>query len=442
MPVILKNASINVIRLRYNNLLSPHFICNRPAYCGVLRKIAHMMKTLRCSLFFFAVPVFLVCCNGQNGKLRKMSSGDLDPIASGEYGKPGLINSIDTSPGWKQEGIKIMVTGTIYKNDGRTPSPGVELYYYHTNVNGRYLHKAEEVRSFPPNEQGQTHGYIRGWVKTDSAGRYAIYTVRPGVYPARDEPAHIHLTIKDPFAKMAYYIDDLVFDDDTLLTSQKKSRMENRGGRGILRVNQQDSLQIGEHNIVLGLNIPGYPVENKTVTQSGLAIGEDQPSFAPYHAYGPDKGSRACPVCKYGRYHGIVYFISDKSSWADIKKWLVYLEKESAARTQYLKVYLVYADGKTKNKTTLIRQLAAMGDSLQLKHIALTYVPSFDDKESEAYLNKINPDVENTFIIYKNAEIVDKYINLAPTAPNFLMLSSVLDKTKGSFFELPGMPHQ
>lgn len=399
-----------------------------------------MIKSLCWILVTFSLPVLMICCKGQTEKTRKLSTTDLDPIASGEYGKPALINSIDTSPGWKQEGIKMMVTGTIFKNDCRTPAPGVELYYYHTNVNGRYLHKAEEAKSLPPNEQGHTHGYIRGWVKTDSAGRYTIYTMRPGVYPTRDEPAHIHLTIKDPFAKMAYYIDDLVFDDDKLLTAQKKNRMENRGGRGILRMIQQDSLQIGEHNIVLGLNIPGYPVENNNHLQSGLSIGEDQPSFTPYHAYGPDKGSRACPVCKYGRYHGIVYFTSDKSSWADIKKWLVYLEKESAARTQYLKVYLVYADGKIEDKTTRIQQLAAMGDSLQLKHIALTYVPSFDDKETEAYLNKINPAAENTLIIYKNAEIIDKYVNLAPTEANFLLFKSVLDKTKGSFIEMPGLP--
>ena len=57
-----------------------------------------------------------------------------------------------------------------------------------------------------------------------------------------------------------------------------------------------------------------------------------------------------------------------------------------------------------------------------------------NDKETEAYLNKINPAVENTFIIYKNAEIVDKFINLAPTETNFLLLKDVLDKTKGSFF--------
>ncbi len=392
------------------------------------------MKTLRLIVCSFGLPVFLTCCHGQNAKTGKTETPDLDQAVAAGYGMPAQIAAADTSAGWKQDGIKMMVTGTVFKNDGRTPAPGVILYYYHTNINGKYLHIETEARSLPPNGKGQTHGYIRGWVKTDSAGRYAIYTVRPGVYPTGDEPAHIHLTINDPYGKMNYYIDDLVFDDDKLLTTVKKSRMENRGGRGILRMIQKDSLQIGEHNIVLGLNIPGYPVDNKTARQSGLFIGEDQPSFTPYHAYGPDKGSRACPVCKYGRYHGVVYFTGANSNWIDIKQWLIFLDKESTERSRYLKVYLVYADEKSADKNKRLQQLAAIGDSLQLKHVALTYVPSFDDKETEAYLNKINPAVENTFIIYKNAEIVDKFINQAPTETNFLLLKDVLDKTKGSFF--------
>ncbi|MBK8355591.1 MAG: hypothetical protein IPL13_09540 [Saprospiraceae bacterium] len=69
-------------------------------------------------------------------------------------------------------------------------------------------------------------------------------------------------------------------------------------------------MQVAEHNIILGLNIiPNYPQINQSKLNSGLEIGEDNPSFTPFHAFGPDKGTRTCPVCKYGRFHGIVYFI-------------------------------------------------------------------------------------------------------------------------------------
>lgn len=389
---------------------------------------------MRYTQLFLPVFILLASCSGQPADKGNSGTPDLDQTDAAAYGMPLRPAAIDTSPGWKQEGIKIMVTGTIFKRDGRTPAPGVLLYYYHTNTGGRYLHKESEARSLPPNSKGQTHGYIRGWVKTDSSGRYTIYTVRPGVYPAGDEPAHIHLTIKDPHAKMDYYIDDLVFDDDKLLTTAKKNRMENRGGRGILRMIEKDGLQTGEHNIILGLNIPGYPAEDDRRIQSGLSIGDDQPSFMPYHVYGPDRGSRACPVCKYGRYHGIVYFAGAATNWLDISQWLVFLEKESVARSKYLKVYLVYAGGNGGEKNIRMQQLAALGDSLLLRHIAITFVPSFDDKETEVYLNKINPLVKSTFVIYKNAEIIDKFIDLSPNETNFLMIRSVLDKTSGRFF--------
>jgi protocatechuate 3,4-dioxygenase beta subunit len=177
------------------------------------------------------------------------------------YGIPKTISATDTSAGWKEQGQKMLLTGTIYQADGKTPAPDVLLYYYQTNPGGRYQHRPEVPGSMPPNERGQTHGYIRGWVKTDSQGKYFIYTVRPGVYPTWDEPAHIHATIKEPNEIIEYYIDDFVFDDDTLLTTDKRKKMQNRCGSGILRLVQRDGLSIGERNIILGMNIPGYPAK-------------------------------------------------------------------------------------------------------------------------------------------------------------------------------------
>jgi protocatechuate 3,4-dioxygenase beta subunit len=59
------------------------------------------------------------------------------------------------------------------------------------------------------------------------------------------------------------------------------------------------------------------------------------------------------------------------------------------------------------------------------------------DVESEVNLNKINPNVENTFVIYRNRRIVEKFIDLKPTAENFTLISNTLDKTKGEYFNLP-----
>jgi protocatechuate 3,4-dioxygenase beta subunit len=389
--------------------------------------------------YFYSVVFtsLLLSCNGQTTSNAK-NPDDKAAVVGGPFenggffyiGMPQNIKPVDTSTGWTQNGQKLLITGTIYKPGGKIPAPNVILYYHHTDINGVYANK----QGLDPGVI--RHGYIRGWVKSDSSGKYAIYTVRPASYPNSNIEAHIHPAIKEPGINKEYYIDEFVFDDDKLLTGEKRKKMENRGGSGILRVLKKGNLQVAEHNIILGLNIPNYPVTIKEEKQSGLQIGEDQPSFIPYHAYGPDKGSRACPVCKYGRYHGIVYFVGNRTNWDEIKQWLIFLEEQSISRSSYLKAYFVYGNSNNYSKDKRQKELERTGLELNLKNTALTFVPSFADTESDANLNKINPDVENTFIIYRNRSIIDKFINLKPTEENFRLIVKELDTNTGDFFDL------
>jgi len=252
-----------------------------------------------------------------------------------------------------------------------------------------------------------------------------------------DEPAHIHITVKEPNDIKEYYIDDFVFDDDKILTSERRKKMENRCGSGVLRLVQKGDLQIGERNIILGLNIPDYPKKPTVGINSGKNIGEDIRSFIPYHAWGPDKGTRTCPICKYGWYHGILYCVGNDPNWDEIKLWLTFLENESKKREKYLKVYFIYGNEKAYNKSDREMKLAKLGKDLQLKKVALTFVPSFSDSESEIDLNEINSAVENTFIIYKRSRVVDKFINIKPNQDNFNLLSIRLDQTINEYFDLP-----
>lgn len=113
-----------------------------------------------------------------------------------------------------------------------------------------------------------------------------------------------------------------------------------------VKVSSKDDLFIGERNIILGLNIPDYPTKSNDELNSGRNIGEDVISFIPYHAWGPDKGTRTCPICKYGWYHGILYCVGNNPNWDEIKIWLTFLENESKKREKYLKVYFVYGNEK------------------------------------------------------------------------------------------------
>lgn len=228
------------------------------------------MKHLYRIILLFCSFNFFINCTGQSGG-RKQNKGNnpkenaqntIGDFENSDFtfkGMPQKISSTDTSAGWKQDGQKILLTGIVYKHDGTTPAPGVLLYYYQTNTEGRYVHKPEEIRSMPPNNLGQTHGYIRGWIKTGVDGKYAIYTVKPGTYPANDEPAHIHVSVKETGKLRQYYIDDFIFEGDPILTAAKRQLLQKRAGSGIVKLEQKGNILTGQRNLILGLNIPGYP---------------------------------------------------------------------------------------------------------------------------------------------------------------------------------------
>ena len=86
---------------------------------------------------------------------------------------------IDTLPDYFEAGPKLMISGIVYKADGKTPAANVVLYVYHTDQTGHYTQKENKTG------WGKRHGYIRGWMKTNLKGEYKFYTLRPAPYPSR-----------------------------------------------------------------------------------------------------------------------------------------------------------------------------------------------------------------------------------------------------------------
>jgi protocatechuate 3,4-dioxygenase beta subunit len=151
-----------------------------------------------------------------------------------------------------EPGEPMELSGVIYHRDGKTPAPDVILYVYHTDARGYY--------SPAPHQTGwaRRHGHLRGWMKTNAKGEYKFTTIRPAAYPGDTIPAHIHPIVKEP-DKNEYYIDEYRFDEDRFLTQAERSKAENRGDSGIIRLTKNSSgLWIGKRNIILGLNIPNY----------------------------------------------------------------------------------------------------------------------------------------------------------------------------------------
>ena len=144
------------------------------------------------------------------------------------------------------------ISGIVYKADGKTPAPGVIIYIYHTDETGHYTAKAD-AKGWE-----KRHGSVRGWMRTNEKGEYKFVTLRPAPYPGHSDPAHIHVTVKESDLN-EYYIDEYVFDDDPLLTADKRQKLENRGGSGIIKLKDVGNMSKAERHIYLGRNIPNYP---------------------------------------------------------------------------------------------------------------------------------------------------------------------------------------
>jgi protocatechuate 3,4-dioxygenase beta subunit len=202
------------------------------------------------TLFLF--PLFVACAQPGPSQNDKVVGGSCEGCeAVYEYGNRKILY-VDTLPDFNEAGQKLEVTGTIYKPDGKTPASNVILYCYHTDQAGLYSSGKNETG------WGKRHGSLRGWIKTGADGRYKFYTLKPAPYPGNEIPAHIHMTLKEP-GLSPYYVDEILFDDDPILTTRERSRQENRGGSAIVKTTvSADGMQVIKRDIVLGKNIPDY----------------------------------------------------------------------------------------------------------------------------------------------------------------------------------------
>lgn len=203
-------------------------------------------------------PVILICiaaipaaCSSQPGLLGTCEGCE----AVFEYDREQItLAKTDTLTGFNtgSAGPGLILTGTVYEHNEENPAEGVILYIHQTNEEGVYPTRGDE--------QGwaRRHGYLRGWIQTEADGKYTFYTTRPGTYPDRSEPAHIHITVLEPDGSY-YWIEDFQFEGDPLLTEEERASVSERGGsNGIINPRVVDGIPVAERNIILGKNIPGY----------------------------------------------------------------------------------------------------------------------------------------------------------------------------------------
>jgi protocatechuate 3,4-dioxygenase beta subunit len=242
------------------NTISPqHSICENasvwrydPKLNLYMQAIISTMNNLIFNLLFLAV---LSC--GQAGAQEHISRPSMQnlkdtcddpdaPISCSFLNMPLSLSGTLTIAGKDEPGEELIISGTLFKEDGRSPFPNIIIYAYQTDSKGYYSKKGTETGA------QKWHGHLHGWCKTDSNGHYQIQTIRPARYPDNSMPAHIHAAIKKENEQM-YWISDFVFKDDHLVNDKYLSTIVGMvGGTGIVDVSRKAGNKwIGIRNIVL-----------------------------------------------------------------------------------------------------------------------------------------------------------------------------------------------
>jgi protocatechuate 3,4-dioxygenase, beta subunit len=364
-----------------------------------------MLKFL---FFFVTVGVSISACAQSNNKNIGGACEGCEAIHESPVAFEKLTSTV-TLPDFNDAGPKIEISGIVYQRDGMTPAKDVVIYVYHTDQSGVYPAKGNETG------WGKRHGFIRGWVKTDKNGFYQIYTLKPAAYPNRKDPAHIHITIKEP-DKNEYYIDEFLFADDPLLP--KQHAVNPRGGDGVVKlVDTEKNIAHASRHIFLGLNVPDYPYPGLPKLTSGLEVGSNCPAFYPLHLSGADAGKKACPMCKYGYGQGVMVWFNH-ANLDHMSEFVQAFEKEMQAKGEkQLRVFFIYMNPFYKENPSATPQeilkgkLAKWAEEQNLKKVALTWIPSPVDKTT-AKVYDINPKAKNTVFVYKSRRVASKWVNI------------------------------
>src|SRR5262245_59482143 len=120
----------------------------------------------------------------------------------------------------KEAGEPLIVSGTVFALDGKTPLPGATLWVYQTDATGNYSHRS--------GNGDKRYTRIHGQMLTNAAGKYEFRTIKPVSYPGRKVPAHIHAYLSAP-GFPEYWIDEYLFEGDPLITDAERSKLQGAG---------------------------------------------------------------------------------------------------------------------------------------------------------------------------------------------------------------------
>jgi protocatechuate 3,4-dioxygenase, beta subunit len=112
-----------------------------------------------------------------------------------------------------EPGERLVVTGVVFGEDGKTPLANASVYVYHTDATGRYT---------PGPTDDNRNPRLRGYMRTDAQGRYEYSTIKPAPYPGDGPPAHIHYHVSAPGYQERVF--EIVFEDDPKISADIRAR--------------------------------------------------------------------------------------------------------------------------------------------------------------------------------------------------------------------------
>jgi Dioxygenase len=132
-----------------------------------------------------------------------------DAPSTARLGPGGDVERTAETVAAGRDGERLLVEGTVYRADCRTPLAGASVAVWQTNAAGEY-------------GPGQGTGterccYLAAALRTDQRGRYRFETVKPGHYKGEAEPppAHIHFAVQHP--DTTGLLTELLFEGDPWL---------------------------------------------------------------------------------------------------------------------------------------------------------------------------------------------------------------------------------